>query len=88
MPTRSNLGAKDFELISAVLAESLILNDDKIDLALAFADRLVSTSDSFDPMRFIGAVAGATLVDTDEVTGFSTALRLRVEALEARRSPR
>lgn len=84
MPTRSNLGAKDYELIAAVIIESSLDPDDKADLAFEFADRLVATSDSFDPVRFIQS---ATDLDysPDVVGAYSPALRLRVKALAARR---
>lgn len=87
MPTRVNLSAKDFELIAAVIADSVLSDDDKWDLSLAFADRLLATSDSFDPVRFVSDAAD-TLVDADEIAACSTALRYRVEAQAARRSPR
>lgn len=88
MPTRSNLGAKDYELIAAVLSDSDSVGSAyKTDLAFEFADRLVATSDSFDPLRFIQDATGA--VYSPEIVGaYSPALRLRVKALEARRSHR
>lgn len=86
MPTRYNLSAKDYELIASVLSEAPA-DTDKADLAFEFADRLVATSDSFDPIRFINDATGA-LWSPEIVGAYSPALRLRVKALEARRSPR
>lgn len=84
MPTRSNLGAKDYELIASVLIESGLDRGEREGLAFEFADRLVATSDSFDPLRFINQVTGQDF--TGPMVGdYSTAIRLRVEALEARR---
>lgn len=87
MPTRSNLGAKDFELIAAVISDSVLSPQDRIDLAFDFADRLLATSDSFDPIRFVNDSTGVDY--SPEIVGaVSTGLRLRVKALEARRSQR
>lgn len=87
MPARYNLSAKDYELIAAVLSDSGQGAMDKADLAFEFADRLLPTSDSFDPLRFIRDATGIEY-SPDVVSAYSPALRLRVKALEARRSAR
>ena len=89
MPTRSNLGAKDYELIASVLHDSDVINAfQQRSLALDFADRLVSTSDSFDPVRFVNQAVPGGGYSADDVSDWTTALRLRIKALEARRGGR
>jgi hypothetical protein len=75
----------DFETIASVIHDSQALDDlTARALALDMAEALCAGSDSFDPIRFAKQVD--VRVTRDEVVDWSHALRLRVLALEARRS--
>lgn len=87
MSARFNLTRKDYELIAATIAESEAIPDSaRSAVALDFADRLCVTTDSFDPVRFVNSCLEDPMT-AESVAAWTHSLKLRVEAIAARRRP-